>query len=174
MSATATRQSTVLLSFIETVFNTLSTGDMLLELRPNVLQGKALVLATSKLFPEDGNSLRNYLWSKEKVAEIAFLINHAGTEYSEMDLVTLAEFMTHDMLEEISNPTLRHALDHIRLVLRTISNHMDPGGTAYESFDEIKKVLTVIYGIAGFTQERRYQKHIAKLARRAKRHGSTT
>jgi len=174
MSTTSTRQSTVLLSFMETVFNTLATGDMLMELREDVLQGKELVLATAKLFPEDGNSLRNFLWSKEKVSEVAFLINHAGTEYSEMDLVTLAEFITYDMLEEITSPVLRHALDHIRVVLGTISNHMDPEGTAYESFDGIKEVLAVIYGIIGFTLEGRYLKHQEKLARRARRHGSTT
>lgn len=168
MGALSTRQSLILLAFVNGVFITINDDNLLPELGPTLLYGQDLSTRVIHGYPEQGTPKANTEWCSGKMKVISALLNEGGLYYEPIELVTMAQMIVVDLLEEVTDRTKRGLLTELKEVIDSVSDAIDPGGTAFTVYESVDLTLHQVYKEIGFVKEGRWLKHHNKMQRRAR------
>lgn len=168
MGALASRQSLIMLAFVNGVFITINDDDLIPELAPTLLYGQELSTKIIHGYPEHGRPKENSAWCEEKMKGISEFLNQGGLYYEPIELVTMAQMIIVDLMEEVTEPRKREVLGQLKEVIDKVSDNIDPGGTAFTIYETVDATLQHIYQQIGFIKEGRWLKQQRKLQRRAR------
>lgn len=166
MSAKSSRQSLILLAFINGVFITINEDDLLPDLSPTLLYGQDLARQVINGFPEQGSPKANTAWCDKKMKLVAEVVNQGDQNFTPIELVTIGQMIVVDLLEEVTDLKKRELFFELKEVLDKVSDAIDPGGTAFTVYESVDMTLAQVYSIIGFTKEGRWLKRLKKLERR--------
>ena len=149
---------------------TLFKADMVEPLKPTIAYGVERLDRMLREFPIKWNESEG--WWKGVMRQINDRVNSGSDSLYTAHAVTFfGVIICTDLLEELTDPVKRGLVSEALEILMAVDNYLDPTGDQYETYTEIEALTQDIYKVVGFSKEGRYDKHLRKLQRRAKRNG---